>query len=68
MGKRDYLLTALLFVVLLFGLWLAQKYLNAYLIRILNTAFIYVIAAVAYNLINGISGQFSLGPNGFMAL
>jgi len=68
MGKRDYILTAILFVILLFGLWLAQKYLNAYMIRILNTAFIYVIAAVAYNLINGIAGQFSLGPNGFMAL
>ncbi|NLJ49670.1 MAG: branched-chain amino acid ABC transporter permease, partial [Candidatus Atribacteria bacterium] len=68
MGKRDYLLTAILFVILLFGLWLAQNYLNAYIIRILNTAFIYVIAAVAYNLVNGISGQFSLGPNGFMAL
>jgi len=68
MGKRDYLLTAILFVVLIFGLWIAQTYLNAYIIRILNTAFIYVIAAVAYNLINGIAGQFSLGPNGFMAL
>jgi uncharacterized membrane protein YccF (DUF307 family) len=36
MGKRDYILTAILFVILLFGLWLAQKYLNAYMIRILN--------------------------------
>ncbi len=34
----------------------------------MNTACIYVVAAVAYNLINGITGQFSLGPNGFMAI
>jgi branched-chain amino acid transport system permease protein len=50
------------------GVSLAERYLNTYLIRILNTACIYVVAAVAYNLINGITGQFSLGPNGFMAI
>ncbi len=58
----------MLFVLLMIGVFGAQKYLNAYLIRILNTACIYVVAAVAYNLINGVTGQFSLGPNAFMAI
>ena len=66
--KRDLILTLLLFAVLMLGVSLAERYLNTYLIRILNTACIYVVAAVAYNLINGITGQFSLGPNGFMAI
>ena len=66
--KRDLALTLILFAVLMLGVSLAERYLNSYLIRILNTACIYVVAAVAYNLINGITGQFSLGPNGFMAI
>lgn len=66
--KRDLALTLILFVFLMLGVSLAERYLNSYLIRILNTACIYVVAAVAYNLINGITGQFSLGPNGFMAI
>ncbi len=66
--KRDLALTLILFAVLMLGVSLAERYLNTYLIRILNTACIYVVAAVAYNLINGITGQFSLGPNGFMAI
>ena len=61
-------LTVLLFGFLMLGVVLAERYLNAYLVRILNTACIYVVAAVAYNLVNGITGQFSLGPNAFMAI
>lgn len=41
---------------------------SPYYRRIANLAFIYVVAAVGYNLVNGIAGQFSLGPNGFMAI
>lgn len=54
--------------VLFLGIWWADSNLNSYLIRVLNTAAIYLVAAVGYNLINGVAGQFSLGPNGFMAL
>jgi len=61
-------LTVLLFGLLMLGVVLAERYLNAYLVRILNTACIYVVAAVAYNLVNGVTGQFSLGPNAFMAI
>lgn len=66
--KRDVLLTILLFGLVMIGVWWAQQNFNAYLVRILNTACIYVVAATAYNLINGVTGQFSLGPNGFMAI
>ncbi|MGC8778242.1 MAG: branched-chain amino acid ABC transporter permease [Candidatus Caldatribacteriaceae bacterium] len=66
--ERDLLLTGLLFCLLMVGVWWAQNHLNAYLVRIFNTACIYVVAATAYNLVNGVTGQFSLGPNGFMAI
>ena len=49
-------------------IWYAENHFNPYIIRVLNTAAIYITAAVSYNLINGVTGQFSLGPNGFMAL
>lgn len=39
-----------------------------YGIRILNNIFIFIILAVSYNLINGITGQLSLEPNGFVAI
>lgn len=39
-----------------------------YGIRILNNIFIFVILAVSYNLINGVTGQLSLEPNGFVAI
>ncbi|MCS7242265.1 branched-chain amino acid ABC transporter permease [Candidatus Caldatribacterium sp.] len=65
---RNLIATLTLFALFMAGTFVAQRYLNAYLIRILNTACIYIVAAVAYNLINGVTGQFSLGPNAFMAI
>ena len=54
----------------LFGglLIVAQQQLNAYILRILNLCAIYTILGVSMNLINGFSGQFSLGHAGFMAV
>lgn len=46
----------------------ADSRFSEYSVRILNTVAIYVILAVSYNLINGITGQFSLGPNAFLAV
>jgi hypothetical protein len=46
----------------------ADTRLDDFTLRILRTGAVYIVAAVSYNLINGITGQFSLGPNGFMAL
>ena len=54
----------LFFVVLFF----AQHGLGAYKLRILNLCAIYTILAVSMNLINGFTGQFSLGHAGFMAV
>jgi branched-chain amino acid transport system permease protein len=39
-----------------------------YTIRILNNCAIFIILAVSYNLINGVTGQFSLEPNAFVAI
>jgi len=65
---RDNWLTAGAVVVFFLIIWWSQSNLNAYYQRVLNTGLIYVVAAVGYNLINGVTGQFSLGPNGFMAI
>lgn len=62
------LLTLLLLCVLSLALWWANTRLDQFTLRVLRTGGVYIVAAVAYNLINGVTGQFSLGPNGFMAL
>ncbi|MEI6388662.1 MAG: branched-chain amino acid ABC transporter permease, partial [Spirochaetota bacterium] len=41
---------------------------NGYMMIIINKSLIYVILAVSLNLINGITGQFSLGHMGFAAV
>ncbi|MDR2081790.1 MAG: branched-chain amino acid ABC transporter permease [Campylobacteraceae bacterium] len=47
---------------------LAPVIFGEYSIRILNNIAIFIILAVSYNLINGVTGQFSLEPNGFVAI
>ena len=66
--SRKTILTIILIGFLFVLAWLAERCLDEYVMRVVRTGLIYVIAAVGYNLINGIAGQFSLGPNGFMAL
>lgn len=61
-------LTLALIGVLFLVLWWADTHLDQFILRVMRTGAVYIVAAVAYNLINGITGQFSLGPNGFMAL
>ncbi|HWP68073.1 MAG TPA: branched-chain amino acid ABC transporter permease, partial [Rectinemataceae bacterium] len=41
---------------------------NGYILHIINQSLVYVILAVSLNLINGITGQFSLGHMGFAAV
>jgi len=55
-------------VVVIGGLYLANIYLDSYLIMVLSNIGIFIILAVSYNLINGVTGQFSLEPNGFVAI
>ena len=49
-------------------IWYADVYFDAYSVRILNNIAIFIIIAVSYNLINGVTGQFSLEPNAFLAI
>jgi branched-chain amino acid transport system permease protein len=65
---RKTILTIIFIGFLFVVAWLADSCLDEYVMRVVRTGLIYVTAAVGYNLINGIAGQFSLGPNGFMAL
>lgn len=46
----------------------AQNTFDPYTVRIINNVAIFIVLAVSYNLINGVTGQFSLEPNGFVAI
>lgn len=48
--------------------YLLQKFLNPYYLQVLFYAGINIVLAVSLNLINGQTGQFSLGHAGFMAI
>jgi len=55
----------LLFILFL---WLSQNSFGGYSLTVLSNLYIFIILAVSYNLINGVAGQFSLEPNGFVAI
>jgi branched-chain amino acid transport system permease protein len=48
--------------------WGAGRWADEYQVRMLNNVAVFVILAVSFNLINGVCGQFHLGPNAFIAL
>ncbi|MCD6551354.1 branched-chain amino acid ABC transporter permease, partial [Thermotoga sp.] len=56
----------ILFMILL--LHLANKYLDSYQLRVVRLIAIYGVMAVSLNLINGITGIFSLGHAGFILI
>ncbi|WDU83720.1 branched-chain amino acid ABC transporter permease [Caloramator sp. Dgby_cultured_2] len=59
----------LIFLILYFlVIAIAQNTLDAFKLRILNLCAIYTILGLSMNLINGFTGQFSLGHAGFMAI
>jgi len=67
--KKDYyILKIVAILIVVVFVFIAQKNFDAYIVRILNLCGIYVILGVSLNLINGITGQFSLGHAGFMAI
>ncbi|MBN2395302.1 MAG: branched-chain amino acid ABC transporter permease [Candidatus Atribacteria bacterium] len=66
--QNDKIFTIIALIVLGIIVYLAQTYLDAYKIRILNLGAIYVTLGVSLNLIYGFTGQFSLGHAGFMAI
>lgn len=56
-------------IALLFGInWALDQYVIDYIVRIIMQCGINAILAVGLNLINGTTGQFSLGHAGFMAV
>ena len=59
----------ILLILLTLGLisWANQSF-DSYTLSILNNIGIFAILALSYNLINGVTGQFSLEPNGFVAI
>jgi len=66
--KLKVFLTFVFIISMFFMLFLAQKYLDTYWIRILTLIGIYGIMAVSLTFINGITGIFSLGHSGFIAI
>lgn len=67
MAKEKFLHLSFLIIALAF-IFVSPYLFNDYKISILNNIAIFVILAVSYNLINGVTGQFSLEPNGFVAV
>ena len=57
-----------LIAVTLAFIFYAQSHFDSYTLSILNNIAVFAILALSYNLINGVAGQFSLEPNGFVAI
>lgn len=66
--KKNLIFTIISFVVLIGFLFYAQENMDNFTLRILNLCAIYAILGLSLNLINGFTGQFSLGHAGFMAI
>jgi branched-chain amino acid transport system permease protein len=66
--KNRRILTAAAIVLFLGFIFLADNAFGSFNLRIFNLCGIYVILALSLNLINGFTGQFSLGHAGFMAV
>ncbi len=66
--RRNQILSILGTLLFLALVYVTDSYGTEYQIRILNNIAIFVILAVSYNLINGVTGQFSLAPNAFVAI
>jgi branched-chain amino acid transport system permease protein len=66
--KKDQWINLAIISTTLWFMWFASSHFDEYTVRILNNIAIFTILAVSYNLINGVTGQFSLEPNGFVAI
>jgi len=59
----------LLAIAIVWGIdWVGSRILNPYIYRVLVLCSINVMLALSLNLVNGITGQFSIGHAGFMAV
>lgn len=66
-SKRNIVFIIIIIAVLLCSFF-GDSLLDSYAKRILNLCAIYTIIALSMNLVNGFTGQFSLGQAGFMAI
>ncbi len=66
--KRNTIYTITAIIVLFVFVYFGNKYLDSYILRILNLCAIYTVLGLSMNLINGFTGLFSLGHAGFMAV
>ena len=66
--KKELLIKLTMIVITLWFIWFSNTHFDEYTVRILNNIAIFIVLAVSYNLINGVTGQFSLEPNGFVAI
>ena len=68
MKKRNTIMTAVAVAAFAGLLYLADKHLGSFAMRILNLSAIYIVLSLSLNLVNGFTGMFSLGCAGFMAV
>lgn len=66
--KRNRVFSIVAVCALLGFLMIARNQFGNYVMLVLNLCAIYAIAALSMNLVNGFTGQFSLGQAGFMCL
>src|SRR5690554_720757 len=67
--KKKKIILSLIAIILFFSLlFILNSVFNSHQTRILRLCGIYVVLALSLNLINGFTGQFSLGTAGFMAI
>ncbi len=65
---RNNILTILAILVFFLFVWWGSNHLTAYAVRVWEDTLIFLMLSAGYNLINGVTGQFSLEPNGFVAI
>lgn len=68
MVEKRHITSLIFFVLSIWFIWFANSHFDEYSVHILNNIAIFIILAASYNLINGVTGQFSLEPNGFVAV
>ncbi len=66
--SRNNILTILSIIFIFLFIWYGSHHFNPYTMKIWEEVGIFLMLAASYNLINGVTGQFSLEPNGFVAI
>jgi branched-chain amino acid transport system permease protein len=66
--SKYFTLIVIVTAVFIGFLYISPKIFSDYTTTVLGNVYIFIILAVSYNLINGVAGQFSLEPNGFVAI